>query len=261
MSEYELRPIRPDEEEAFLRAVSEGFQGEMRDEEVAHYRGTVDDGADAGGVRTSDAIVATSELMSLRLAVPGAVVPMAGVTAVAVHAVHRRRGLLDRMMRGHLRRSASAGEEALAGLWASEAGIYGRWGFGAATRAAHLTIRSPEARLTVAAVRAARPRAGAPEALLADLRAVHAAVGAGRAGRRSGATTGCGSFALADFEADRDGAGRLRARRPGRRGRSRGLRALRRAPAAAPRAGPTTSSRCASSWPRRPRRRPGCGTT
>ena len=170
-----------------------------------------------------DAIVATSELLSLRLAVPGAVVPMAGVTAVAVHAVHRA----PRPARPHDARAPRGDPRARArrrspALWASEAGIYGRWGFGAATRAAHLTIRSPEARLAVAPCRAARRAPAVRMTLLDDLRAVHAAVAARAAGHRSRATTACGSFALADFEEDRDGAGRLRALVQDGRGRPEG---------------------------------------
>jgi predicted acetyltransferase len=208
MSEYELRQIHPDESDAFLRAISEAFSSEMRDEELAHYRGTVETdrtlAAFAGG-----AIVATSELMSMRLAVPGAVVPMAGVSAVGVHAVHRGRGLLDRMIRGHLEAIRARGEEALAGLFASEAGIYGRWGFGVATRAAHLTIRSAEARLAVAAPET-RPRAGHPQDLLDELRAVHAGALAGQPGMIA-RDDRLWKYALVDFEEDRDGTGRLRA--------------------------------------------------
>ena len=154
-------------------------------------------------------IVATSGLISMRMAVPGAVVPMAGVTGVAVLPLHRRRGLLDRMMRAHLEAIRARGEESIAALWASEAGIYGRWGFGSATRAAELTIRTRDAQLLVP-VPEARPQAGAPAELLDELRAVHAAVLPGRPGviERSEARW---QEAIKDFEADREGLGRLRA--------------------------------------------------
>lgn len=59
--------------------------------------------------------------------------PMDGLTWVAVHPDARRKGLLSRMMRDHLHRIHDRGESAIAGLQASETGIYGRFGYGCAT--------------------------------------------------------------------------------------------------------------------------------
>lgn len=54
------------------------------------------------------------------------------ITAVTVRATHRRRGLLRRMITEDLKQAAGHGL-AMAALTASEATIYGRFGFGAAT--------------------------------------------------------------------------------------------------------------------------------
>ena len=54
------------------------------------------------------------------------------ITAVTVRATHRRRGLLRRMITDDLKQAAGRGL-AMAALTASEATIYGRFGFGAAT--------------------------------------------------------------------------------------------------------------------------------
>lgn len=62
-----------------------------------------------------------------------AVLPMDGLTWVGVHPDARRKGLLTRMMRDHLHRIHDRGEAAIAGLHASEAGIYGRFGYGCAS--------------------------------------------------------------------------------------------------------------------------------
>lgn len=70
---------------------------------------------------------------------PCPVVPMAAITAVGVHPTHRRRGLLRRLMQAMLEDAVSRGE-GVAGLQASEAGIYGRFGFGVATFAAERRI-------------------------------------------------------------------------------------------------------------------------
>ena len=63
------------------------------------------------------------------LAVPGGVAPAAGVTWVGVLPSHRRRGVLTELMRRQLADVHERGEP-LAILWASEAPIYGRFGYG-----------------------------------------------------------------------------------------------------------------------------------
>lgn len=62
----------------------------------------------------------------------GATVPMGGVTWVSVSATHRRQGLLNRMMRA-CHDDIEARGEPVAALFASESGIYERYGYGTAT--------------------------------------------------------------------------------------------------------------------------------
>jgi predicted acetyltransferase len=94
-----------------------------------------------------DAIVGTGRLYSMELTVPGlAIVPAAGVSAIAVLPTHRRRGALRAMM-GQLLDDAVAAGEPLAILNASEGAIYGRYGFAPATQAIHYEISRHEARL------------------------------------------------------------------------------------------------------------------
>jgi predicted acetyltransferase len=64
--------------------------------------------------------------------VPGAMAAVAGVSLVAVLPSHRRQGILSALMRRQL---ADVGErgEAVAVLFASESGIYGRYGYGRAS--------------------------------------------------------------------------------------------------------------------------------
>ena len=61
----------------------------------------------------------------------GAQLPMAAVAMVTVHPTHRRRGVLRSMMAAQLDDVAQRGEP-LAGLTASEASIYERFGYGTA---------------------------------------------------------------------------------------------------------------------------------
>lgn len=71
--------------------------------------------------------------------VPGAELPTAGLTWVGVHPQHRRRGLLSAMIDLHLARSVERGEP-LSALFAAEAAIYGRFGYGHAADDLRLDI-------------------------------------------------------------------------------------------------------------------------
>ncbi len=78
-----------------------------------------------------DDVVGTALFLDFELTVPGgAVLPMAGVSMVAVAPTHRRRGVLTGMLDELHRRM---GAYPIAGLEASEAEIYGRFGYGPAT--------------------------------------------------------------------------------------------------------------------------------
>ncbi len=79
-----------------------------------------------------DRVVGTAGIFSFELTIPGGVLPAAGVTIVGVHPTHRRRGILRRMMRLQLDAIHELGEP-LAILWASEGGIYQRFGYGLGT--------------------------------------------------------------------------------------------------------------------------------
>ncbi|MGC4109269.1 MAG: GNAT family N-acetyltransferase [Nocardioides sp.] len=73
----------------------------------------------------------------MQLSVPdgrgaGRAVPVAGLTWVGVHPDQRRRGVLSAMMRHHFEQTRSEGVH-LSVLHASEAGIYGRQGYGLAS--------------------------------------------------------------------------------------------------------------------------------
>jgi predicted acetyltransferase len=75
------------------------------------------------------------------LSVPGGSAPTAGVTWVGVLPTHRRRGVMRGFME-QLFEDAKANGEPLAALFASEAAIYGRFGYGVATHALDLNAES-----------------------------------------------------------------------------------------------------------------------
>lgn len=89
-------------------------------------------------------VVGVALYLDLKLTVPGGgVLPMAGVSWVVVSPTHRRRGLLTGMFTELHDRM---GGYPIAGLEASEAGIYGRFGYGPATAWREFTIDRREAR-------------------------------------------------------------------------------------------------------------------
>src|SRR3712207_1836839 len=94
------------------------------------------------GLWDGDRVVTTSGIYSRTLTVPGAVVPCAGVTWVTVSPTHRRRGVLTAVMRRQLTELHEQQREPVAALWASEGGIYGRFGYAPATARGNLTGRT-----------------------------------------------------------------------------------------------------------------------
>lgn len=134
-----VRAITADEYDDFATAVEAAFGTQARPEDVARWRAITElDRTQA--VFDGGRIVATGTADSLELTVPGgAAVPMAGITAIGVLPTHRRRGLLTGVMHRLLADAHDRGEP-LAGLWASEAGIYGRFGFGWASTGLHVQV-------------------------------------------------------------------------------------------------------------------------
>ena len=129
---YDIRPITADEVFAFRSAVTLGFGHDAKPEDDGRFLSLMPlertvaafDGAD---------IVGNLGDFPLQLTVPGgAQLAMAGMTMVGVRATHTRQGILRSMVNQYLDNAAERGEP-VAGLWSSEPGIYGRFGFGLAT--------------------------------------------------------------------------------------------------------------------------------
>jgi len=82
------------------------------------------------GFQVEDRWIATCGAFSRTMTVPGGQVPVAAVSIVTVAPGYRRRGLLTQMMKHQLEDVQQRGTEPVALLWASEALIYGRFGYG-----------------------------------------------------------------------------------------------------------------------------------
>src|SRR5262249_33182856 len=107
------------------------------------------DSADAGALARDGDIVGTAGAFSFQMAVPGAVIPVAGVSYVGGMPTHRRRGIARTLMTRQLQDIAARGSEAVAALWASEAPLYGRYGYGRASSVAHFRLGRGEGTLAV----------------------------------------------------------------------------------------------------------------
>ena len=134
----ELRPVSKDEIDDFLVAAEVAFSDDMKPEERDRFRRVLRPertlAAFDGG-----AMVGTAGAFDFTLTIPGGRVPAAGVTVVGVHPTHRRRGILTSMMKRQLEDSRAAGE-AVAVLWASESGIYTKFGYGLAAEIASIDV-------------------------------------------------------------------------------------------------------------------------
>jgi predicted acetyltransferase len=125
-----IRTIREDEFEPYIVALESAFHGILRPDEIDNIR-RVTEVDRSLAVYEGDEIVAGATANSLRMTVPGNVLSVAAVTGVGVKATHRRRGINTALMRRQLDDVRERGEP-LAALFASEGGIYGRYGYGLA---------------------------------------------------------------------------------------------------------------------------------
>lgn len=187
---YLIRAISADEFDALAEVNAHAFLEPWPSEAINRERITTEFDRNFAAF-DGHQMVASGANLSFQLTVPGAVAPAAGITSVSVLPSHRRRGILTAMMR-RLISDATDRSEPVAILFASESGIYGRFGFGLATMDLELTIRRGEGRLSPGLIAAddqgsdgpgpVRLRAPEPAAARAELAKVFDAVLAHRPG-------------------------------------------------------------------------------
>ena len=124
----EIRSPSEDELRQAMKAVEAAFGEEQKEEDLDRHQKAMP--RDRFLVAYDGAIpVGTTASLPFELTVPGGAVAAGGVTWVGVLPSHRRRGILTQMMKRQLDDLHERGEP-LAILWASEAAIYGRFGYG-----------------------------------------------------------------------------------------------------------------------------------
>jgi len=143
---FELRPIERHEIDSYAACQASAFGGRYTPDELESLAKelpldrslAVFDGGD---------LVATTASHAVSMTLPGLVRSgVAAITDVSVVPTHRRRGLLTSMMRRQLDDLHSRNEP-IAVLYASEGGIYGRYGYGPATYGARYVVDKRRARM------------------------------------------------------------------------------------------------------------------
>ena len=155
-----------------------------------------------------DAIVGGAGAFPFEMAVPGGRVSAAGVTVVGVLPSHRRRGVLREMMRAQLDGAREWGTP-IAALWASEATIYGRFGYGLASLAGSIELARERAALGERAQPVGSIRLVAHDEALAHFPAVYDRVFAETPGMTSRSPQWWSSRRLLDLPERRNGGGEL----------------------------------------------------
>ena len=129
--DVEIRTIAEDEFETWMRAIESAFGSHVRPDDVQNERMVIDP-ARCLAAFDGDDIVGCASSVVFEMTVPGGTIPTVGITGVGVVPTHRRRGVNTAMMRRQLDDIRDEGY-AVAALFASEGGMYGRFGYGLAT--------------------------------------------------------------------------------------------------------------------------------
>ncbi|MDR0342875.1 MAG: GNAT family N-acetyltransferase [Nocardiopsaceae bacterium] len=208
MSEdYPIRPIDAAEFPAFHEVLAHAFNSARPAEPSIRHEQLTFEADRSLAALDGTRIVGCAWANTFTLTVPGGSAPAAGISGVGVLPSHRRRGILTGLMRRQLGDVRERGE-AIAVLFASETGIYGRFGYGPASQHATFTIRRGEGAMApgAAASSALALDIVAPAAVTAELARVYEAVLPGRSGLFARDDRWWSSL-LADPEHEREGAG------------------------------------------------------
>jgi predicted acetyltransferase len=143
-SGFEMRPIRPEEQRAYSTLLRRAFGASLPTDEELQASKEITEFDRTLAFFDGPEMVATAGIFTYEMTVPRGTLSCGGVTRVTVLSTHRRRGLLRAMMQRQMEDMHERGEP-LAALHASEAPIYGRFGYGLATFQASLEIERTRA--------------------------------------------------------------------------------------------------------------------
>lgn len=136
---YPLRPVTDAEFAPWCRMIADTYGQDLTESDLAIKRAATDLDRTIAAFDGPDPVGGVS-IYPRELTVPGGPIPVAGIAFVGVAPTHRRRGILTSMMRRQLADLHEHGAEPVAALRPLEAGIYGRYGYGPASRGVALRI-------------------------------------------------------------------------------------------------------------------------
>ena len=144
-SAWPVRTITDADWEAFRDVDSHAFGTTMPDGLEESERALMEPGRGIGAFDGAE-LAGIGTAYSYQIGVPGGTMPAAAVSWVGVLPTYRRRGVLTALMTHQLHDVHDQGREPIAILWASEPQIYGRFGYGLATRSCSVSVpRDPRA--------------------------------------------------------------------------------------------------------------------
>jgi predicted acetyltransferase len=218
---YPVRPIGPDEFDGFAQVHEHAFGGgPMTEEDRRMFLPQMEFDRSLAAF-DGELVISAAGAYSFMLSVPGGhVLPAAGVSLVGVLPTYRRRGVLTSMMRRQLDDVRDRGE-VLAVLWASEAPIYSRYGYGPASSMLSYTIKRGEGALSGPVDSSIRLRLVDPSDARPEMAKVYEEVMASRPGMFARGDAWWQRL-VHDPAANRGGAGPLRCLLAEHRGEPRG---------------------------------------
>ncbi|MER5262810.1 GNAT family N-acetyltransferase [Actinosynnema sp. NPDC002837] len=199
-----LRTLTADDLPEFQRVVNSAFLFDSVEDQLERWRGLFEPDRHHA-VFDGDELIGGGGIQTREITLPGAgPVPVAAVTSVGVKPGHRRRGVLTRVMRAQLHGMHEEGAEAIAALWASEAGIYPRYGYGLAAEFTRLDVPHGAKFRPGVSTGGERVREVPRDEAMPVMKAVYEDLRPSRTGWLS-RTDAAWDHHLADTERDRDG--------------------------------------------------------
>ena len=141
MSDLEIRDVPDSDVDQMIGLTDFVFHDRTKDEDERERAEWWFGRAERIGAYDGSRLVGMVAALPIPISVPGGDLPSANVTAVGVLPTHRRRGILSTLMDRCLADQVAAGRP-VAALWASEAAIYGRYGFGSSAPRIRTEVRT-----------------------------------------------------------------------------------------------------------------------
>ena len=204
----EVRFISTDEVARLRAVLSVAFGGGDPDENWNPVWENVFETDRLLGAYEGDEMVGAAGSFTFEMTIPGATLPTAGLTIVGVLPTHRRKGILNKLMRAHIDDAQTHGEP-VSILWASEEIIYQRFGYGMASRHMQIDVDRGHGGIRNDPGPSGRPRLLEPDEALKVLPDVYDRVRAVTPGMLARTAKWWEFHRLFDPKNDRDGASRM----------------------------------------------------